>query len=254
MSGLRAGASGSGLRAGAGGSGVSSFGLLTEIGWLHAYWAEGPEFQALGKADAATVTTWPDEIGTLNLTNASSDITYRAASSNLGNQPALRSPGTNSTASKLQTANETATNATWSIVVVAQDGGSATTNNFIVDGPATGTRHYIQGSTDGWHIANATDRGPAPYATYSLANRHLHVVRYSSSAARWEIDGATIVSTGSSGTPSFAGLTAFARFTGGVGVAQDIAFIGIYVGDIFAHAKFAELESFLATKYGITLS
>lgn len=65
---------------------------VTDIAWAHAYWAEGSEFTALAYADGASVTSWPDEIGTANLAQVGTSAvpTYAASPSNMNGKPAVR--------------------------------------------------------------------------------------------------------------------------------------------------------------------
>jgi hypothetical protein len=59
--------------------------------WTHAYWAEGPAMAALGYSNGASVDLWPDEIGSADLTQATSARRpkFRAAYAALNNRPAI---------------------------------------------------------------------------------------------------------------------------------------------------------------------
>src|SRR5438552_554844 len=60
------------------------------------WWTEGTELAALGLADGAAVSTFPDEIGTADFTQATASAkpAYQASVAQLGNRPTLRFDGT----------------------------------------------------------------------------------------------------------------------------------------------------------------
>ena len=64
---------------------ASSFSPL-QVGWTHAYWAEGPEFAALGLSNGAAVATWPDEV----IVAASEASSHREGDSDSGENPETR--------------------------------------------------------------------------------------------------------------------------------------------------------------------
>lgn len=67
--------------------------FLAVASWAHAYWTQGPEFSALALTNGANVTTWPDEIGTADLTGVTNYPSYQATGL-LNSKPAVRWPDT----------------------------------------------------------------------------------------------------------------------------------------------------------------
>lgn len=63
--------------------------------FAHLYWTEGAEFIALGLADGASVSPWPDEVGVENLTNsnAARRPIYVASDATFNGKPVLRFDG-----------------------------------------------------------------------------------------------------------------------------------------------------------------
>lgn len=115
------------------------------IGWAHAYWAEGPEFTALGLADGAQVSSWPDEIGTSNLAQATAADRplYRATRADFCNKPVIDfvddGDRMDVTWSSLAQPNE--------VVLIARkksvQSGVETHTRVWMDSPS-GNRHYLQ--------------------------------------------------------------------------------------------------------------
>lgn len=256
MTGVRAGAGGSGVRAGAGGSGVASgpatFDPVSALGWLHAYWTEGDAFQALALADAGSVTDWPDEIGSLDATNGSSTATFDAENATFNGKPTIHFPG-GSTNSKLQTAEESLTAGPWSVVVVAKVDSGQSTSAHILDGVSDGTpRFYVQPSTSDWRVGNVTSATGPLYTAKPVTDLHLHAVRFGP-VVRYDIDGDTGLAQASYTPAGFGGLTVMSRYTSTGQIVGDIAFIGIYAGDVFADPDWPAFEAALAAHYGITV-
>lgn len=251
--GLRAGSGGTGLRAGAGGSGVASgpFDPITAIGWLHAYWTEGPEFQALALADAAAVTNWPDEVSTLDLANASSSMVFDAVNSTFNGKPTLRAAGGANGTQLSATAGGT-TAVPFSVVMVAKVDSGAGTNAHLIDSPTSSPRYFIQPSTNTWRYGNTSTIDGALYTLEAAADLHLHVVRFSATS-RHDVDGINYALRGSSGTSGFNGISLLCRYATNGMITGDVAFLGVYAGDIFADPDFDAFEAALAEHYNITI-
>lgn len=66
---------------------------LAAISWSHVWWAAGPRFKALGLADGAAVTTFPDEVGSADMTRSAAGPVYRASAASLTSRPAVETDG-----------------------------------------------------------------------------------------------------------------------------------------------------------------
>lgn len=84
-SGLRAGGGGSGVPPAAGGGGD----LTTLVAWEHAYYTAGAAFTSEGYSDTDPVTTWPDEVGSVDFVTNSDDPAFDAVDSAFSDHPAV---------------------------------------------------------------------------------------------------------------------------------------------------------------------
>lgn len=254
-SGLRAGSGGTGVRAGAGGSGVAAgsaaFNAIAALDWLHAYWTEGPEFEALALADAATVTNWPDEVGSLDLTNASSSMVLDAVNAAFNDKPTLYAAG-GANGTKLSATAGATTPVPYSIVMVAKVTAGEGTNAHLIDSVASSPRYFIQPNASAWRYGNTATIDGALYSLEAVVDLHLHVVRFAS-ATRHDVDGINYSLNGVSGTLGFNGISLLARYATNALIVGNVAFLGVYAGDIFADPDFDAFEAAIADHYGITI-
>ena len=70
----------------------TAFDIENDIAWDYLYWASGSEFQALGLSDGGEVTSWPDEVGSADLSGGG--VQYRASVAALNSKPAVQGDGT----------------------------------------------------------------------------------------------------------------------------------------------------------------
>jgi hypothetical protein len=236
----------------AAGSGSAPFDPITDVGWAHAYWAEGPEFVALGYADGAAVSNWPDEIGTADLTQATGS-----------KQPAYRASGTHfslpcvdfdGTADFLGPVAYSSIGLTHSVVVIVANDTNGT-DIYFVDGFDSTHRRIVgitfPGSSQWRHYAGASAVGGSGTAAGKHALRSKIV---SGTSDLLTADGAN-ATTATAGDQTMTGLTAGADYTGtGAFFNGRTAFIGVYSGDVTGDGGWAGLVTWASTKYGVTLS
>lgn len=212
-----------------------AFDILNDIGWTHAYWTEGPEFQALGYANNDTVTVFPDEISTKDFEDsADTGPTYVAAYSSTNiSGPALTFNGSTQrlrypTSGTFMTQPDT-------VVVVGQavDG-----NKDIVDGSGSGTRQLLDANSGTWRMFAGTSRTTG-HAVDS--NGHLFIAYFNAANSYLTLDGsqgtvaASIGTDQMGGTPTMMGTLA-SLYTNGA-----LIFVGYYSGELSSDDKDAIL-------------
>jgi hypothetical protein len=223
---------------------VSGFSPL-QVGWTHAYWAEGPEFVALGLSDGGAVSTWPDEVGTLDALQATTakKPSYSAAGGPNSTPTATFDGGDGvltGTHSQAQT---------WSIVT-------------IVKTTAPGGIYYFLGSPSPLVTLTMNNSG-TPYGFYAGApgpgvgtvNTSWHLMRCKGAGASsvTELDGTP--ATGNAGSASLGniGIGSYDG-AGGVGLVGSICFVGIANGDVTTDPKWASFKAWVTSHYGITVA
>lgn len=216
-----------------------------DIGWSHAYWAEGPEFVALGLSDGAAVSTWPDEIGTLDAAQATptKQPTYSSAGGPNGTPTATFDGGDG----VLTGAHSQAQ--TWSIVTIVK-----TTN--------AGGLYYFLGSPSPLVTLTINNSG-TPYGFYAGAtgpgvgtvNTSWHLMRCKGAGASsvTELDGTAATGNAGSALLGRIGIGSYDG-AGGVGLVGSICFVGIAAGDVSADPSWADFETFVTDHYGIAVA
>jgi hypothetical protein len=207
-----------------------AFDPLTDVAWVHAHWAEGPEFVALATVNNTTPTSLPDEIGTADLTPNAGTL-YLAAwtdpVSGKGPFPAWLIPGRNgpSTFSSIGPPH--------SIVVIAAASG-VTGTNYLTDGKDSTHRRLIRDNASNvWeHFAGA-------------AAGTSDVLR---------LDGSDIA-TATAGDHAMTGITLGSSYdgVGGVDFEGHILFVGIYDGDVRSDGGWTDFIDWVDDHYTLTV-
>jgi len=173
------------------------FNPISSIGWSHAYWCGGPEFVALGLANGAAVSSWPDEVGTLDLAQADAGKRpdYRSAYAGLNSKPAIESTAASN---DYIGATHTAVAQPFTVAVVAK---FAAVNGVFLDlaGPWA-----IQHQTSWKAYGGSTIIGGG---TADLV-KHLFVFIANGASTKIIVDGVTVV-TASAGTSARGGMGIF---------------------------------------------
>lgn len=210
-----------------------------DVGWEHVYWTEGPEFQALGLADGATVTTWPDEVSTADLTNgnASQRPTYVASDATFG-APVVRFDGSDDDLH----VDWPDISQPFEIVMVARF--RALGSDWLFSAAPSMSGASIRDSGGAWRFGvSATLNGGTVNTT-----KHLHRAVVNGASSSFLVDEVSILS-GDVGAGSQTGLT-LARSSSGLGPAQlDVAFFGIVSGALTAQER-SDLHAWSQATYG----
>lgn len=224
-------------------SGLVGFSPL-QVGWAHAYWAEGPEFVALGLSNGAAVSTWPDEIGTADLTQATStkQPAYQATAG-AGSQPAVKADG----GDVLHSATITTITQPFTLVCVL----TGEDNDSVPIAADDGSLRFLYGVGTRWAIYFGNYLQSATTADFGAA--HLMVAFASGSNSQIEKDGTALV-TGNAGTGTATSVTLFGG--GNTPVNPSVAalsFGAIYSGDARTDPKWAQFKAWVTSHYGITV-
>lgn len=197
--------------------------------WDHAYDVRGPRFRALGLADGADITTWPDEVGSNDLTSldATTVATFDAGWKGRG---AAQFTGVAARLGRLEWTE--GTQSPWSIAVLAEMDSTASTS-YLIDGSYSNRRTLMSNYPD-----------PAVWRGYAGGNllstvaadttTHLHCLtsRGNSTGRYWVDDVAT------DGDPSnhlSRGLIVGGAYNASAGALPGrISAVGVYFGDIEA--------------------
>jgi hypothetical protein len=222
----------------------------TSITWHSLFWAEGTDFVAQGYSDTDSVTTWPNETGEQDAAEATNPPTYDAVNTEFNNQPVVDFDGTNDTLATAAFSSGPSYASGVSFVVIGRTENPEvgaffegnTVNNALFD--STGERDLEQ-----YRI----QAGAAITSAVTTVNTsaHLHVVFFDGSTGSDTLttDGTSLISgAAGSGQATLIKMSASAKLSG------QIAFLGIYEGDITANGSWANFETWVTDHYGITIA
>ena len=245
-----------------------------DITWDHAYWVEGPEFTALYGASgtgggltvgymslnagtsSSTIDTWPDEVGTLDATQATAanKPTYDPAGiSAWNNQPYVDFPaaagggGTNGTG--LRTATFTSSVQPNEIVVIARQTATQATAGELVWGVnSVGSQSHMIQANDATHWRMYA--GGTGITTGAILDTNAHVFdgQFNTTSSAFVIDGTTQAS-GDAGGNGFARLSIGMDGLGAV-IAPQIVFVGVKLGALLTAGNRSDLVAYSQSKYG----
>lgn len=204
----------------------------------HAYWSEGPEFAALSLGDGAAVATWPDEVGTADLTQGTAGSRPAYDADGLGGKPAVWFQ-----TDYMQTAAFAAGLGTPNGVACIFKFTTVPTGNAVVyDGIEVASRHTLLRLGGAyWHYAGA---GAFSGGAMDNTNPHLSVGSFGNPGSLY-VDGSTVVNAQNVGTHGITGLTLGADYSGVANkpAGIEIAFLGIYDTPLDSTARAALLAA-----------
>jgi hypothetical protein len=215
--------------------------------WTHAWWAEGPAMAALGYSDGGLVGTWPDEIGSADLTQATSANrpVFRASSASFNSKPMVDGAVTTGTEIMSTAAFASAYAQPLDVVLVVRWKNTASPNAYFDRVGTLGFRIRMDGDLGvptRWGINFGTNqRGSAADTT-----THLQRARADSTSTLYNDEVA--VATGSAGSNSLTGVTLFGQVGGG-GAAVQVAFVGI-AKPVLSGPDIASLHEWAQDHYG----
>ena len=210
--------------------GGAAFDVLNDIAWDAAYWEGGSEFAAQSYSDSDSVTTWPDEIGTDDLTGDPGVPIYDAVNASYNDAAVL--------------AGNAASDRMTSAATYVQPGTVVIVGNF----DATGA-DLFDGSTARWLFDGSGGSGRLFAGTARVTswtvdtNPHLFVVYYNGASSYLEVDGTQYTVGGTVGTANLQ--DPWFRF----GAAGAMAFVGVIQAELTSGEK-SSLLSWSQGRYG----
>jgi hypothetical protein len=208
-----------------------------DIPWVDAYWAEGPQFLALGLAEGDGVTTWPSETaGGVDLVNVATAPVNRLAG--LGGRPSVEAVGT----SNLVRGGTTLAQP-WTVVAVyVRNGGN--TSPAITGAQANGSSNAGIQRTQFSAGVGMSFTGPSGAALVAATAN-------GSSSEVW-MNG-TLTATGNAGTSTNARRQMFSRQSTGIisPLTGHIAFVG-YIDRELTAEEHEDLGAWAIAHYGIS--
>lgn len=216
-----------------------------DIAWHTAFWAEGPNFVALGLTDGTAVSSWPDESGngrSATQATATSQPLYRATGVGLNSKPAVDFDGTDDWLRTAAFAVELSQPNTLVVVAIRDTG---TDPNF-VDGLTDAKRNQLGVRSGSFEMyAGAVVNGPA-----SDTIAHVFIAEYNGASSKFKVDGTE--TTGNAGAAPIDGITLGSHYSGGGTELLDgrIAFVGLYDGILTDDEK-QNLTFWAEEHYGI---
>jgi hypothetical protein len=220
-----------------------AFNPLTDVAWDHAYWAEGPEYVALGYGNGVESVNWPDEIGTADLPRGGGGTgALYSATGGANSKPAL-----NFATSRWHQTGVLSWAAPWSWVVIGKHGGTNSTR--IISGQHANpsfSQIYRDGSGNfGFYMNGEVADGAAD------TNNHMFLAYCPASGSRvLGVDGAE-----SSGGTS--GLTLTVLNTSGGNAEYGncvLSFVGVKLADVRSDSGWAGFNSWCESYYGLTIA
>lgn len=178
---------------------VGGFDPIADVAWTHAYWAEGAKLMATSPTNNVSISTWPDEVG-------SGDITvvptfnggrYIAAATELGGRPAIRFLA--AAPCRMQGSWSVVSQPNTLVVVGAHADGSGSRD--LVDSDAT-NRQLLDDSSGVWRMFAGTSASTG--APSSDTGKHIFIAYYNGAGSTLSIDGSTV----SVGNPGSNGVSA----------------------------------------------
>lgn len=219
------------------------------VGWNHAWWVEGPEFVAQGYSDGASVGTWPDEIGSADLTQSTSGRKPIYRSSGTGfSLPAVDFDGTDDVLGPVSFTSFSTPHSVVAIVYTDVDVPSSTAD-YIFDGfdathrlacgirETTGEWRHFSGS-----LASGGSATIAKHAVFSFVS--------STTADHLYVDGTDI--TGDCGNQAMTGITMGGSYTGDANWDGRIVWLSTYDGNVSSDSDWSGFVGWASSKYGVT--
>jgi hypothetical protein len=227
---------------------------INGVAWHAVYWAEN-----LAVANGAEVTTWPDDIGSEDLTGASPNVPVMdTAHASFNNKKVLEFDA--SVTQKLEilaaTHGDGPQSQPFAIVTVAKfdDVTSGTsTGRTLHDGGGASNRAEMRArSTTFWSL----NAGTVVNIAANDLDPNLFVAKFNGASSALIISG-TLAGPGNAGAHQYDGLTigyAIGAATSAHRFDGQIAFVGVYYGDPESDPGWADFEAWVTSFYGIPIA
>lgn len=219
----------------------------TSIAWSRLFWASGTDFIALGLADGANVATWPDEIGTSNLTQGVVLNQPVYIASGIGGKPSVRFQGS-VTAKYVQGAFASAVNQPCEAFMVLNCRTGSGDETLLTSHASSGGLVYLNGTGTRIYAGVNTKTGSG----FTRNAAHALRIVLNGSSTSMTMDSASVMASGGTdpGGNGYGGFTLGANNSGGNPLDDaDIAFVGIISGALTA-AQRTNMHAWAKSFYG----
>lgn len=217
-------------------SGVA-FEPLEDISWVGAWWAAGPEFRALGLAHGAAVTTFPDEVGTADMTRDAAGPTFTTSSSALAGRPAVITDGL----TVLRTAAASiSVSLPYSVFWVGRATATTDIKVYVGGAASADTIAPMAAVISCISLFGLVEGSGSPLTT---TQRIWTAVATSSTSDKIRVAGTTYTKNQGNGLLTRIALGGYADFPS---MTTETYFLGVYQGDLTLHPRFADLEAWAA--------
>lgn len=233
----------------------AAFNPITGVGWHAAYWAEN-----LALSNGASVSTWPDDIGSEDLTGGANTPVMVTSDASFNGHKSVHWVNDHDRGIGCTGGSHPATQAQpFAYVIIGKADSTPASGTSDRMAWASGTAalanliRFTNGSAAWGFHAGGTER------TGGTPNTSPHVVMayWNGSSSRFEVDGGTISSGLSAGTDSHDGITLgynAAASTTNVRFDGRIVFAGVYYGDPESDGGWAAFKTWCLSFYGITVA
>lgn len=186
------------------------------------WWAEGPEMAALAPSDGATQQTWPDEIRTFDLTQATAGLRPTYDADGFSGKPSLVFA-----ADWLQTAAWTNLGQPTSVAMLFRFTSTPSGNEVLFQGRSAAAVHAVIRLSGAFWIYGGA--GTVTGGSTDNTAEHLLVAEYDGASSDLYVNNMTTpVATGNTGTNVLQGLTVGARYDGALTAPIQCPFIAVY--------------------------
>lgn len=227
---------------------VSAFDVENDITWHSLFWAEGTAMTALAYSDTDAVGTWPNETGETDLTEATNKPTFDVSNASFNNKPVLVGDGTQYMSATSWTSNPVSPQSVVAVVNATGDGNMS----FLSESANVKLRFDLVDTSRFYAIYGSASSAATDIAAVGAV--HGLVAQWSSAGnEKFWIDG-VLKHDGNLGAGQFdSALWAWSTSGGGQITPMEIAFIGIYEGDITADGSWADMQSWVSDHYGVSI-
>lgn len=221
---------------------LRAFDPLEDFSWLHLYWTEGPQFEALAYADGAAVTSWPDEVGTDDLAQGTGSLqpVFRATAASNG-RPSVQGDGTDDYI--FVDYDDQAQPVSRVVICELVD----TTDQTVCSGYVTAFGLFVTTGNVGFSAGTVLNSGVS-----ATTNPQMSVMYANGASSAVEVDGTR--ATGNAGANALAGLVWGGNSIGG-SVSDARGFlVGDYAGDIRQDDNWNRFEQWAKDHYQLPSS
>ena len=217
------------------------------VSWFAAFSADD-----LALSDGGAVSTWADRSG--NARDASQGTsgnrpTYRATVAALNSKPAVEFDGSNDF---LRTSSWTAISQPISVVAILSILATGSGSRFIADGISSNPMAVYWNATVSWAMYAGTSEWAQGSPNPSTGAKGLRAL-LNGTSSRFAVNGTVLSAATNIGSGTMTGLTIGAKRDDTGSANMQLAFLGLYAGDVTADGNWSDFKAWAASYYGVTV-